>query len=124
VAASLAASGVGHVHCVDGDTGELSNLVRPLLYTEADVGQPKAEVTAARLRALNSDIEVTAAVTELDGTEAIADAVAGSDAFVLCRNPHEINCPTLQVGTFIPGVTGCFECMMISDRERKYALGL
>ena len=144
-AASLAASGIGSIHCVDRDTIELSNLVRQLIYSEADIGRPKAEVAAARLRALNSDIEVTGTVAELAGPDDIADSVAGSDVFVLCADaPREISYfanraalrlgipwvsssyagPTLQVGTFIPGVTGCFECMMTGDYERRQAIGL
>lgn len=143
--ASLAASGVGSIHFVDNDTIELSNLVRQLLYTEADIGRPKAETAAARLRALNSDIEVTGTMAKLEGPDDIADAVTGSDVFVLCADtPQEISSwanraalrlgipwvsssytgPTLVVGTFIPRITGCFECMVVGDRERKQALGL
>ncbi len=59
VALALAASGVGRIHCVDADVVELSNLNRQTQFDETDIGRPKADVTAGRLRRLNSDIEVT-----------------------------------------------------------------
>jgi molybdopterin-synthase adenylyltransferase len=143
-AASLAASGVGRIHCVDKDTVELSNLNRQLLYGDADVGRPKAEVAATRLSGMNGDIKVTAAVQEISGEAAIEAAVAGTDAFVLgADRPAEIEVwasraavrlgipwvnsayagPMMSVGTFIPGVTGCFECMTANEAERLRDLG-
>ena len=64
-ALALAASGVGRLHCVDPDDVELSNLSRQVLYTEADIGKPKADSAITRLRQLNSDIEITGQRTEL-----------------------------------------------------------
>jgi sulfur-carrier protein adenylyltransferase/sulfurtransferase len=54
----LAAAGVGRLGLVDGDRLEASNLHRQTLYALADVGQPKVELAAARLRALNPEVEV------------------------------------------------------------------
>ena len=54
----LAVAGVGRLTLIDDDLVELSNLQRQPLYTEVDVDQPKAEVAAARLHALNSTIRV------------------------------------------------------------------
>ena len=54
----LAAAGVGTLGLVDDDTVALSNLQRQVIYGEADVGRAKVTTAAARLRALNSDIEV------------------------------------------------------------------
>ena len=39
----LAAAGVGTLGIADGDTVELSNLQRQVLYTEADIGVDKAQ---------------------------------------------------------------------------------
>ncbi len=63
-AAALAASGVGYLHCVDRDLVELSNLNRQVLYSESDIHRPKADMAAARLRGLNSDVTITGQRTE------------------------------------------------------------
>lgn len=55
----LVAAGLGHIGIVDGDTVSLSNLQRQILYTEQDIGKPKATTAAQRLRALNSDCTLT-----------------------------------------------------------------
>jgi molybdopterin/thiamine biosynthesis adenylyltransferase len=49
-ATALAAAGVGTLGLVDPDVVEPSNLHRQPLYATADVGRPKVEVAAARLR--------------------------------------------------------------------------
>jgi len=54
----LAAAGVGTIGIIDHDRVDLSNLQRQVLYTTEDIGQPKVEAAAARLRALNPDINV------------------------------------------------------------------
>jgi sulfur-carrier protein adenylyltransferase/sulfurtransferase len=56
----LAAAGVGRIVVVDDDRVDASNLQRQVLYTEADVGEPKAEAATRRLLALNSGIRVEA----------------------------------------------------------------
>ncbi|MGQ9735301.1 MAG: HesA/MoeB/ThiF family protein [Thermaceae bacterium] len=54
----LVAAGVGRVGIVEMDQVELSNLHRQVLYTAQDVGRPKVEVAAERLRALNPHVQV------------------------------------------------------------------
>src|SRR5579875_570423 len=54
----LAAAGVGRIGLVEFDTVDLSNLQRQILYTTEDVGRPKLEAAAERLRALNPEITV------------------------------------------------------------------
>ena len=66
-AMALAMSGVGHVHCVEPDLVELSNLNRQILYTEKDIGLPKVDAAVERLRSSNSDIMVTGDRVEVDG---------------------------------------------------------
>jgi len=54
----LAAAGIGRIGIVDGDVVEASNLHRQPLYGVADLGRPKVEVAAERLRALNHDVRI------------------------------------------------------------------
>jgi adenylyltransferase/sulfurtransferase len=53
----LAGAGVGTLGIVDGDRLEASNLHRQPLYGLADVGRPKAQLAAERLRALNPEVK-------------------------------------------------------------------
>ncbi|WP_327428768.1 HesA/MoeB/ThiF family protein [Streptomyces sp. NBC_01236] len=79
-AQSLVASGVGHLHCVDPDVVELSNLNRQPLFRESDIGRPKVEAAVATLRALNSDVTVTGERREVRGPGDLAGLVgAGSE---------------------------------------------
>jgi adenylyltransferase/sulfurtransferase len=62
----LAGAGVGRIGIVDGDTLDASNLHRQTLYALSDVGKPKAELAAARLRALNPTVDVHVHLVRLD----------------------------------------------------------
>lgn len=99
-AQALVASGVGHVHCVDPDTVELSNLNRQPLYRESDLGRPKVEAAVATLRALNSDVTVTGERREVARPEDLAALVAGSRQ---AGRPSGVPQP---VGTVGRGATG------------------
>ena len=68
----LAGAGVGHITIVDGDTVDLSNLHRQTLFTEADCGQPKAQIAAQRCKALNGEINVIALKQSLNPTNVSA----------------------------------------------------
>jgi adenylyltransferase/sulfurtransferase len=54
----LAAAGVGTLGLVDFDRVDQTNLQRQVLFSEADVGRPKIQVAAERLRGINPFIEV------------------------------------------------------------------
>src|ERR1700732_5632635 len=54
----LAAAGVGRIGLVDFDRVDLTNLQRQILFSTGDVGRPKIEAAADRLRGLNSDIQI------------------------------------------------------------------
>lgn len=56
VLAYLTAAGIGRIGIIDDDTVDETNLQRQIIYREADVGKPKAEVAAGTLQALNSQV--------------------------------------------------------------------
>ena len=85
VATYLAAAGVGQLGIVDGDRVELSNLHRQPLHLTPDVGQPKAEVAAARLSLLNPEVLVEVYPVELTDQNAEA-VVLGADVVVDCTD--------------------------------------
>ena len=58
VAFYLAAAGVGRIGLIDGDVVDVSNLQRQILHSTPDVGRPKVESAAEKLRLLNPGVEV------------------------------------------------------------------
>lgn len=74
----LAAAGVGTLGIVDFDVVDDSNLQRQVLFTQADVGRPKVEAAADRVRALNPHIDVQVFNTRLTSENAL-DIIDGFD---------------------------------------------
>jgi adenylyltransferase/sulfurtransferase len=66
----LARAGFGRITLVDRDYVELHNLQRQTLFDEADVAAhvPKATAAAARLSRINSEIEITPVVADVNPT--------------------------------------------------------
>jgi bacteriocin biosynthesis cyclodehydratase domain-containing protein len=137
-ALSLACCGIGELTLVDGDTVELSNLNRQILYSQDDIGRPKASVAAAAIERFNPGVSVVPVARTLGTPEEIAAAVRGSSFVVDAadRPAHDIErwvnaaCfdqgvpyvtmshfpPFARVGPlYVPGETGCFNC-----QERAY----
>ena len=52
IAQQLVAMGIGKLRIVDRDVVEISNLHRQILYGPEDIGLPKAEVAADKLKIL------------------------------------------------------------------------
>ncbi len=83
----LAAAGIGRLVLVDDDTVDVSNLHRQPLFTEADAGRAKVDVTAERLGALNPYVHVEARTQRLDASNAVelvrqaAVVIDGTDTF-------------------------------------------
>ena len=83
----LAAAGVGTIGIVDFDVVEISNLQRQILDTTEEIGKPKTETAAKKLKAINPEIEVRFYDTKLENHNAISvisfyDVVIdGSDNF-------------------------------------------
>lgn len=90
----LARAGVGVLTVADGDTVDATNLQRQILYTESDIGRPKAEAAADALRLANPDVTVTAVPHRLAQHDLDA-LVAASDVVLDCTDNfatrHAIN---------------------------------
>lgn len=54
----LAAAGVGRIVLADPDVVDRSNLQRQVIFSDADLGRPKVEAAAERLRGLNPHVIV------------------------------------------------------------------
>jgi molybdopterin/thiamine biosynthesis adenylyltransferase len=109
VALALAASGVGRLHLVDHDRVELSNLTRQFLYTETDIGRSKVDAAVARLRAVNSTVDVTGEEAKVESAADLARLAARCDVLALCADePEEIRhwADTACHEAGIPWVTG------------------
>lgn len=74
----LAAAGVGTIGLVDFDKVESSNLHRQILFGVSDVGLPKVEVAAARLKEINPYIQINLHNTRLTSSNAL-DILKGYD---------------------------------------------
>ncbi|HHM05723.1 MAG TPA: HesA/MoeB/ThiF family protein [Gammaproteobacteria bacterium] len=83
----LAAAGVGQLVLCDHDKVDASNLQRQILFDHGDIGRPKVDAAAARIRALNPDVRPVPYPGRLGGAtliKAVANAdlvVDGSDNF-------------------------------------------
>lgn len=100
----LAAAGVGTIGVVEFDEVDLSNLQRQVLFGVDDVGRPKIEAAAERLRSLNPHVEVVAHPVRLtsenaleiiepydivvDGTDNFPTRYLVNDACVLLGKPY------------------------------------
>jgi len=77
----LAAAGVGRLVLCDPDRVDLTNLQRQILYATGDIGRPKVEAAAERLRAVNPDVAIEARAQRVGPPELAA--LAGSCDVVL-----------------------------------------
>lgn len=67
----LTAAGVGTIGLVDFDVVDFTNLQRQVTFGQSDVGKPKIEAAAARLRDLNPDIHIITHETRLESDNAM-----------------------------------------------------
>jgi molybdopterin-synthase adenylyltransferase len=129
VALYLAGAGVGRLGIVDDDAVELSNLHRQPLHFTPDLGVPKAESAAAKLRFLNPDVIVEPYQMRVDAENA-AGLVAGADVVVDCSDAfvtrYAVNAACCAAGVRLveggvlgmagmvmsvkPGRTACYRC--------------
>ncbi|WP_192930125.1 ThiF family adenylyltransferase [Alkaliphilus pronyensis] len=133
VANSLARTGVGFIRIVDRDYVEVSNLHRQILFDELDAEKsvPKVEAAKAKLKKVNSLIEVEAIIKDVNSitiekmVENIHIIIDCTDNFKTRFLINDISFKskipwiyggaigsTGVVKSFIPGKTGCFRCML------------
>lgn len=136
----LAAAGVGRLTIIDHDHIELSNLQRQPLFTDVDIGMPKAEIAAEAGRRINPHVDFVAQVVRLtDGNAAtlLADAsliLDGCDNFdtrlAVNRAAVALKIPLLSaaIGAFEGQValyegwranSPCYACLVGSDPDRE-----
>ncbi len=67
----LAAAGIGRIGLVDFDVVDFSNLHRQIIHGTSDVGRPKLQSAADRLREINPEVELDLYDTRLTSENAI-----------------------------------------------------
>lgn len=130
VALQLAGAGVGRIGILDGAAVELSDLHREALHFTPDVGAPKAESAAAKLRCVNPEIVIEPYRVRVDATNAAA-LVEGQHLVVDCsgsfatRRAVNAACcaarvPLVEAGvlgmaglvmSIRPGRSACYRCV-------------
>jgi adenylyltransferase/sulfurtransferase len=138
---NLALMGVGFIYIVDFDTIEAANLSRSVLFRESDNRRSKAEVAAARARALNPQIHVQ----YLNGdvmTQLGLGVIRRMDVVIGCLDNREarlainrfcywVNKPWVDgaiqellglVRVFVPGQGACYECTLTEAAIRDLSL--
>jgi molybdopterin/thiamine biosynthesis adenylyltransferase len=129
-ALQLAAAGVGTLGLIDGDSVDLSNLHRQVLYRTADLSRRKVAAAAERLAALFPQVTVEAHDTRvtadnlaglfatfdfvIDGTDDSASKYLINDGAVLCGIPFSHAGAVGfqgQTMTVLPGRSACLRCL-------------
>lgn len=126
IALYLTGAGVGCIGLVDDDVVSISNLQRQVLYSEKELGKPKAICAAERLSALNSEITIRTypiRLTEENAQEIISQydiVVDGCDNF---STRYLINDICAEMGkVYVYGAICGFEgqvSVFITEREKK-----
>lgn len=138
---NLALLGVGHVHIVDFDEIEESNLTRSVLFRSRDRGRPKADAAAEALRDINPDTRVHPIRGNII-TDVGLGLFADVDVVIGCLDNREarlwVNRCCWKVGTpwidggiqeingvakvFVPPDGACYECAMTENDYRLISL--
>ncbi|MHB0998759.1 MAG: HesA/MoeB/ThiF family protein [Armatimonadota bacterium] len=126
----LAAAGIGTIGLIDGDRVDVTNLQRQIVHFTDDIGVPKVESAAAKLKAINPSVNVETyhelATSEnivdiinrydfiVDGTDNFAAKFLINDACYFAKKPFS-HAGILrfdgQLYTIIPGETACYRCL-------------
>ncbi len=126
----LAAAGVGTLGIVDFDVVDFTNLQRQIIHSTADVGRPKLQSAAEKIRAMNPEVELRTFETRLtsqnaldifrefdlvvDGTDNFATRYLVNDACVLTGKPNVYGSIFRfegQVSVFATENGPCYRCV-------------
>src|SRR5512137_1745019 len=138
---NLALMGVGYIYIVDFDTIEAANLSRSVLFRESDNNRSKAEVAAARAKALNPQIHVQYLNGDVT-TQLGLGIVRRMDVVIGCLDNREarlavnrfcywMNKPWVDgaiqellglVRVFVPGKGACYECTLTEQALRDLSM--
>ena len=138
---NLALMGIGNIFIVDFDKIEAANLSRSVLFREADNNRSKAEIAAARAKAINPDVHVQYlngdVTTKLGlGIFRRMDVVIGcldnrEARLAVNRFCYWVNKPWVDgaiqellglVRVFVPGQGACYECTLTEQALRDLSL--
>jgi adenylyltransferase/sulfurtransferase len=126
----LTAAGVGRIGLVDFDAVDFSNLQRQVLHGTPDVGRPKLQSAADKLRAINPEVQLDLQETRLtsanaldlfapydiviDGTDNFPTRYLVNDACVLQGKPNVYGSIFRfdgQASVFYPPHGPCYRCL-------------
>jgi len=126
----MAAAGVGTIGVIDADVVDVTNLQRQVIHFTSDLGQPKVDSAAAKMRAINPDVNVVtyhARLTAANAIEILANydfVIDGTDnfpsKFLVADACHFSGTPYSHAGilrfdgqimSVRPGESACYRCV-------------
>jgi adenylyltransferase/sulfurtransferase len=133
--------GIGHIFIVDFDKIEIANLSRSVLFREADNNRSKAEIAAARAKAVNPQVHVQYLNGDIT-TKLGLGIFRRMDVVIGCLDNREarlavnrfcywVNKPWVDgaiqellglVRVFVPGQGACYECTLTEQALRDLSL--
>jgi adenylyltransferase/sulfurtransferase len=138
---NLALMGIGNIFIVDFDKIELANLSRSVLFRETDNNRSKAEIAAARAKAVNPSVNVQYINGDIT-TKLGLGIFRRMDVIIGCLDNREarlavnrfcywINKPWVDgaiqellglVRVFVPGQGACYECTLTEQALKDLSL--
>lgn len=132
-------AGVGRIRLIDGDTVDISNLHRQILFSEKDIDRKKVDAAEERLKSVNSGCTIEKipeflnkenAAEYLEGCNLVIDGTDNMEtrrlinSFCVGSRKPWIFISSIgtvaQVKAVIPGVTSCLECFV--DPSESYQM--
>ncbi len=126
----LAAAGIGTIGVIDADVVDVTNLQRQVIHFTANLGQPKVDSAAEKMRAINPDVNVVTyhdRLTAANALEILADydfVIDGTDnfpsKFLVADACHFSGTPYSHAGilrfdgqimSVLPGESACYRCV-------------